>query len=122
MKNPEVLRPRDPEISAELEELELASSANFLDNAGYCAAWFCANSKPLVSFFKIESIVLTLSHRIIGTELLNVTTVTTFTAVDGNYFVVRTIFGTLASESKCYHNFAGGRGRCSNFADLPRIF
>jgi hypothetical protein len=28
----------------------------------------------------------------------------------------------LASESECYHNFGGGRGSCSNLADLPRIF
>ena len=100
----------------------LASLANLLDDARDSSTWLGTNTEPFVGLFEVESVVLTIGHWIIRAKLLDVTTVATLAAVDSNDFIIRTILGTLASESECYHNLSGGRGSCSNFADLQRIF
>ena len=52
--------------------------------------------------FQIDGIVDAFLHGVIGTHLLNVTSVTTRAAVDNDDFVVRTVLGTLTVESDCY--------------------
>ena len=70
----------------------LVCVAHLLDDAGDGGGGLGANSEPFVGFFEIKSVVLTFDHGVIGSNLLDVSTVTALTAVDGYDLVIGAVF------------------------------
>lgn len=87
-----------------MERNRSRSLADFFDDAGDGGAGFCAHAEPFVGFFKIEGVVHAFDHGVVGAELLDVTSITACARVDGDNFIIRTIFRSLASESERYHS------------------
>ena len=80
-----------------------ASTAHLLDDAAYGRGGLGANGEPFVSFFQVEGVIFTFGHGIVSAELLDIATITALAAVYSDDFVIGPVFGSLASESKCYH-------------------
>ncbi len=70
----------------------LACVAHLLDDASDGGGGLSAYSEPFVCFFEIKSVVFTFNHRVVGANLLDVSTVTTLTAVDGYDLVIGAVF------------------------------
>lgn len=89
---------------------QLASLTHLFDDAGNGLGGLCTVAKPFVGLFKVEGVVFSVDHGIVGAKLLDITPVTASAAVNSNDLEVGAILGTLASESESYHNLGGGRG------------
>jgi hypothetical protein len=100
----------------------LAGLAHLFDDAGNCTAGLGPDSEPFVGFFEVEGVIFTFSHGVISAELLDVTTVATNATVNGYDFVVRAVFRTLASETKCYHSFGGGGRNLVGQRTFAKVF
>lgn len=77
--------------------------ASLFDDVAHGIGWLSSFGDPVVSFFHIEGEVDTVFHGVIATDLLDITSVAAFAAVNGNDLVKRTILGALAVESESKH-------------------
>ncbi len=102
--------------------------ASLFDEVADGVGWLGTFGDPAIGFIHVEDEVDTFFHGVIGPDLLDVTAITAFAAVNGNDLVKRTIFGALAVESESKHgkselgntlSLCGGAGNCTMFTDLP---
>ena len=79
----------------------------FLDDVANRIGRLSTLGNPVVSFSYVESKVDTFFHRVVSADLLDVTSIPALAAVYSNDFVERTVFRSLAVESKSKHTMKG---------------
>jgi len=104
------------------------SFASFFDDVANGIGRLFSFGDPSISFIYVYRVVDTLFHRVVGADLLNVTAITAFAAVNGNDLVKGSIFSALAVESESKHDksgvkntlsLCGGAGNCTMESNLP---
>jgi len=80
------------------------SGACFADDAVDRLGWLGTDGEPLIRDCEIDGVVDAFDFWIVGAELLDVTSVATLAAVNGDDFIVRAVFGALAVEADGYRH------------------
>ncbi len=73
--------------------------AGLADHAVHGLGWLGANGEPFVGEREVDREVGTFLERIVGADLLDVTSVAALAAVDGDDFIIRAVLGALAVET-----------------------
>ena len=81
--------------------LSLGRGAGLADEAVDGFGNLGANADPLFGLFEVDVVVDTFLERIVGADLLDVTTVAALAAIDSDDLVVGTVFGSLTVEAEC---------------------
>lgn len=82
---------------------DLAGVAHLFDDAGDGRGGLGAYSEPFVGLFEIEGVIFPFDHWVVGSKLLDVTTVAALAAVDGYDLVIGAVLGTFACKTESYH-------------------
>lgn len=92
--------------SIQLSELRFSLKgcfASLFDDVANGVRWLSSFGDPVVCFFNVEFVVDAIFHWVVSANLLDVTAITAFAAVNGNDLIEWAIFCALAVKSESKH-------------------